>query len=72
MAMTNKNLIDHCNSFWDKRGKNGKRGKCEDCKYSHTYCEAFHKKYRTTPYKEDTLDEGIFYTDEEIEAAMNK
>ena len=65
--MTNKKLIDHCNSFWGKRGKSGKMGKCEDCKYSRTYCEVFHKKYRTTPYKEDTLDEGMFYTDEEIE-----
>ena len=58
--MTNKNLIDHCNSFW------GEGGYCEDCK-CHTYCDTFHKKYRTTPYKEDTLDEGMFYTDEEIE-----
>lgn len=58
--MTNKQLIDHCNSFWYKKGK------CEDCPYNHTYCEAFHKKYRTTPYKEDTLDNEKYYTDEEI------
>lgn len=58
--MTNKKLIDHCNSFWSEVGH------CEDCKYNHTYCEAFHKKYRTTPYKENKFH-NEWYTDEEIE-----
>ena len=58
--MTNKKLIDHCNSFW------GEDGYCGDCKYSRTYCEAFYKKYRITPYREDMFHEE-WYTDEEIE-----
>lgn len=59
--MTNKNLIDHCNSFW------GEVGHCEDCKYCHSYCDSFrHKTGLITPYREDKLHPYV-YTDEEIE-----
>lgn len=61
--MTNKELIDHCNSFWGKRGR-----RCEDCPYSHTYCDAFLKAHHhETPFMCDTLHDGKYYTDEEIE-----
>lgn len=59
--MTNKNLIDHCNSFW------GKKGHCEDCPYNHSYCDAFILKCGDTPFMSDTRNDGEFYTDEEIE-----
>lgn len=60
--MTNKKLIDHCNSFW------GKKGKCGDCPYPYNpkYCGAFFAKFGTTPFMEDTRHEE-YYTDEEIE-----
>ena len=57
--MTNKKLIDHCNSFW------GKKGYCADCPYPRTYCIAFFAKFGTTPFKENTRHEE-YYTDEEI------
>lgn len=57
----NKELIDHCNSFWDVVGH------CEDCKYNLSYCEAFFLKCGDTPYKMNTLLDGEFYTEEEIE-----
>lgn len=59
--MTNKNLIDHCNSFWDIKGR------CENCPFNHNYCDAFFLKCRDTPFMNDTRNDGEFYTDEEIE-----
>lgn len=60
--MTNKQLIDHCNAFW------GKKGRCADCPdpYNHIYCAAFCAKFGTTPFMENTRHEE-YYTDEEIE-----
>ena len=62
--MTNKQLIDHCNSFWDIKGK------CGDCPYNHNYCNTFTIKYIDTPFMLDTLLDGKFYTDEEIKCSM--
>ena len=59
--MTNKNLIDHCNAFW------GTKGKCGACPYNHNYCDVFTIKCKDTPFMLDTLLDGKFYTDEEIE-----
>ena len=58
--MTNKQLIDHCNSFWDIKGM------CGNCPYIRTYCTAFCAKFGTTPLMENTRHEE-YYTDEEIE-----
>ena len=61
--MKNKELIDHCNAFW------GVRGYCKDCPYG-DICGIFHAKYHDTPYRCDTLYDGKYYTDEEIEGSM--
>lgn len=59
--MTNKKLIDHCNSFW------GKKGNCNDRPYIRTYCDSFSDKTGlVTPYHENKLHPEV-YTDEEIE-----
>lgn len=59
--MTNKKLIDRCNSFW------GKKGYCSDCPYNHTYCASFiDKTGLVTPYRENEIHPEV-YTDEEIE-----
>jgi len=59
--MTNKKLIDHCNSFWDIKGL------CGDCPYLCSYCAMFRDKYSDTPLECDTRHGGKYYTDEEIE-----
>ena len=59
--MTNKNLIDYCNSFWDIKGR------CSTCPYNNSYCDTFFLKCRDTPFRNDTRNDGKFYTDEEIE-----
>ena len=57
--MTNKKLIDHCNSFW--------RNNCDECQYNHTYCDSFiYKTGLGTPYRENEIHPEV-YTDEEIE-----
>ena len=57
--MTNKKLIDHCNSFWTHNTICSKH-----CPYNE-YCNMFMAKYGETPYLEDEFHEE-WYTDEEI------
>lgn len=60
--MTNKELIDYCNTNW------GKAHLCGECPYNRTYCDAFLKSHHNeTPLMCDTLHDGKYYTDEEIE-----
>ena len=61
-SMTNRELIDYCNSHWSKVHK------CSECPYNHTYCEQFRESHGgDTPFLNDTRNDGEFYTDEEIE-----
>ena len=56
--MTQKDLIDYCNSLG---------GQCSlECRYDNAECEAFAAKYGTTPYISDELRPEL-YTDEVVE-----
>lgn len=60
--MTNKKLIDYCNSHW------GEVHLCNECPYHDTYCKQFQRGHcGDTPFMNDTRNDGEFYTDEEIE-----
>lgn len=63
--MTRKQLIDHCNAFW------GKKGYCSDCVYDDTYCSQYNDNYKDTPYMEDKYH-AERYTDDEIVLEGNK
>ena len=59
--MTNKKLIDHCNSFWIRH-----KGKCSTHCPRGLECDSYMKKYGTTPFLENRFHIDR-YTDEEIE-----
>lgn len=59
--MTNKELIDYCNSHWSKIHR------CHECPYNHTYCKKFQESHDgDTPFMNEIRNDGEFYTDEEI------
>ena len=59
-VMTNRKLIDYCNSHWDKAHR------CEECPYNRTYCDAFCANNHETPFMLDKYFDGKYYTDKEI------
>ena len=60
-TMTNRKLIDYCNSHW------GEVHLCCECPYSDNYCKQFQIGHcGDTPFMGDTRDGGKYYTDEEI------